>query len=218
MSETRPRRDAGTSRRKRLIIAGCWRLLVAFLVVGTNFVPTGEEPVSAEGLDPAAFAAEAYEQEVVPFIETNAVDLTELVPLVEADLEAAGEDHGHRNGESPYSFPVRLTGTVVEGPFGEAGIEVDGLDPDVEVGVQTGPAVLGTALRDAVGFITFDQFRNQIEFANVAAALNDITKETVLAETDFDALQGQQVTVLGAFTYDDPAHITVTAVSIEAAR
>ena len=39
-----------------------------------------------------------------------------------------------------------------------------------------------------------------------------------LAETDFDALEGQQVAVLGAFTYDDPSHITVTAVSVEVAR
>lgn len=216
MSETRPRRDAGTSRRSRLIRGGWWVLLIAVIVLGTNFVPAGEEPVSAEGLDPATFASEVYEPDVVPFIEANAVDLTELMTLIEADLEAAGEEHGHRNGESPYSFPVRLTGTVVEGPFGEAGIEVDGFDSEVDVGVQTGPAVLGTALRDAVDFITFDEFRNQIEFANVASALNDITKETVLADTDFDALQGQEVTVVGAFTYDDPSHVTVTAVSIEA--
>jgi predicted lipoprotein len=188
------------------------------MLAGTTFVRPGEEPVAAgeEVLDPAAFAAEVYEPEVVPYIEQNAVDLTELLPQIEADPEATGEELGNRNGSSPYSYPVEVTGTVVEGPFGEVGLEVAGLESDATVGVQTGPVVTGTAVRDAVGFITFDQARNQIEFANIATELNNQVKESVLSKTDFASFLGKQVTVMGAFTYDDAAHVTITPVRIEA--
>ncbi|WP_341359155.1 DUF2291 domain-containing protein [Georgenia sp. M64] len=193
-----------------------WVVLVGAMFIGTTFVRPGEEAATAGEavLDPATYATEIYEPDVVPTIEENATDLTELLPRIEADPEGTGEELGHRNGSSPYSYAVEATGTVVEGPFGQVGLEVEGLESDATVGVQTGPAVIGTALRDAVGFITFDQARNQIEFANIATELNNQVKAAVLTQTDFDSLLGEEITVLGAFTYDDPAHLTITPVEI----
>jgi predicted lipoprotein len=39
--------------------------------------------------------------------------------------------------------------------------------------IQTGPVIRGTALRDALPFIQFSQFTNQLEYARVANVLND---------------------------------------------
>jgi len=203
-------------RRKPVLLTVFWVLLVGAMIAGTTVVKPGEEPVAGgdEVLDPAAFAAEVYEPKVVPYIKDNAVDLTELLPKIEADPDGTGEELGNRNGSSPYSYPVKVTGTVVEGEFGEAGLEVPDLGSDATVGVQTGPVVTGTAIRDAVGFITFDQARNQIEFSNIATELNNQVKASVLTKTDFASLLGKQITVVGAFTYDDPAHVTITPVEI----
>lgn len=208
-------------RRRPVVLTAVWVVVIAALLAGTRFYPTGQEPESSAVVnsdivaDPVVFAQEQYAATVVPTLESNAVELTELLPAIQEDTTAAGEEFGHRNGESPYSFPVRFTGTVVEGSFGEAGIEVEGLDPEVTVGMQTGPAVTGTAVRDAVGGITFEMFRNQIEFAAAATELNNQVKEAVLTVTDFEALQGSVVEVVGAFTYDNPSHIKVTPISIE---
>ena len=39
--------------------------------------------------------------------------------------------------------------------------------------VQIGPVIRGTALRDAVSFIRFNDFANQFEFAAVSNALHE---------------------------------------------
>ena len=44
---------------------------------------------------------------------------------------------------------------------------------DSGVTVLTGPVIRGTALRDALPFIQFSQFTNQLEYARVSNALND---------------------------------------------
>lgn len=198
-----------------------WVAVIAVIIGGTRFYAPGTEPMDEPAgeqdyiADPVAHAQEIYEAQVVPNITDNAVDLVTLLQAIAADPEQAGAEHGHQNGDSPFSYPVRVTGTVVEGVFGEAGLEVEGAG-DVTVGVQTGPAVTGTAVRDATGLVTFEMFLNQIDFAAVGTELNNRVKETVLADTDFEALMGSEITVLGAFTYDDPSHITITPIQIEA--
>lgn len=197
-----------------------WVAVIAVIIGGTRFFAPGTEPaddaVGDENVvaDPVAFAQEIYEERVVPTITDNAVDLVTLLEAIEAEPEGAGAEHGHRNGDSPFSYPVRVTGTVVEGSFGEAGLEVDGTG-DVTVGVQTGPAVTGTAVRDATGLVTFEMFLNQIDFAAVGTELNNQIKESVLGTTDFAGLLGQEVTVVGAFTNDNPTHVKITPISIE---
>ena len=85
------------------------------------------------------------------------------------------------------------------------------------VSVQTGPALMGTALRDVTGETTFDMFENQIDYAQVGLSLNEPLKTGVLAENDLASMTGQKVTIVGAFAYSDPTHVVITPVSIEAA-
>lgn len=197
-----------------------WVVLVAAMLAGTQFYAPGTEPESSAAVneniiaDAAAYAQENYESVVVPSIEENAVDVVTLANLLSEDVDAAGAEYGHRNGDSPYSFPVTLIGMVAEGSFGQIGVNVDGMPEGMTVGVQTGPAITGTAIRDSVGTITFEMFRNQIDFAAVATALNEQVKVSVLNDTDFESLIGQEITVVGAFTYTDVSHILVTPVSL----
>lgn len=51
-------------------------------------------------------------------------------------------------------------------------VDVPPYDGRADLAIATGAAIDGTALRDALPFIQFSQFVNQVEFAQVAAALN----------------------------------------------
>ena len=82
--------------------------------------------------------------------------------------------------------------------------------------VQIGPAINGTALRDATGQVDFNDFVNQVEYANAATALNTEMKADVLQGLDPQSLVGKKVTVVGATAPLNPEVITVTPVSIEA--
>src|SRR3546814_9436873 len=71
---------------------------------------------------------------------------------------------------------VRLTGKVLAVTGGERArsmtIDTDG-DGSVDAIVQLGPVVRGTALRDALGTRTFNDFDSQIDYARYARLIND---------------------------------------------
>lgn len=72
--------------------------------------------------------------------------------------------------------------------------------PEDEVGIQIGPVVRGTALRDAASFIRFNDFANQFEFAAVSNALHERAMRDVVTKLDLDTAVGQRIAVIGAAT------------------
>lgn len=71
-------------------------------------------------------------------------------------------------------------------------------DGQGDLTVQLGPVIRGTALRDALDFLVFTDFRDQIEFAKLARALNDQAHQRlVLPDAD---LTGRSLSVTGAMT------------------
>jgi predicted lipoprotein len=167
--------------------------------------------------DPANYGAQTYEPKVVPAIQKRAIDIVTLHKAIAADPDAAGQKYGARDGTGPYSFAVSLTGTADKPESGLLKVEVPGLDDGTRVSVQIGPAVNGTALRDAAGFIKFGQFTNQVDYADAGTALNNQVKAKVLASLDPDSIDGKKVTVVGAMTPLTADVLTVTPISIEVA-
>jgi predicted lipoprotein len=65
-----------------------------------------------------------------------------------------------------------------------------------------------------VGFITFGQFTNQVEYADAATALNNQLREKLLKGLDVAALEGKEITFTGAFTLLTPQTVTITPVAL----
>ena len=81
--------------------------------------------------------------------------------------------------------------------------------------VQIGPAMRGTAIRDALDFVSFDDFTNQIDFARFGKAFNTYVNQTTLEKLPREALVGRKVTVLGAYPFVSAAETPfVTPVEI----
>lgn len=179
---------------------------------------SNDEPRAAangrEAFDAEAFGTENFPK-VVGELETRAVELTELVPALEADADTAGEQYGVRQGASPYNFAIRGTGTARAPDGNIVELDVDGVPGDVTVSLQIGPAINGSALRDASGLFDFNDFLNQVDYAGAGTALNNEVKATVLNDLDRDALKGKTLDFLGAFTYLAPTAITITPAQLE---
>ena len=92
---------------------------------------------------------------------------------------------------------------------------VPGSGVTTSISVQTGPAIVGTDLRDATGTITFGQFRNQIDYQNAAGGLSDAMKKEVLSKVDTTKLAGRTISVVGAFALSDPTTWQVTPVKLD---
>lgn len=150
-----------------------------------------------------AFAEEIWEPQVLPVVAENLVSLAELRTALAADAEAAGKAHGLRPaGEAnPWNFAVSGQGTVVESKLdsraARLGVDTDS-DGASDVTVQLGPVIRGTALRDAMPFIVFTDFRDQIEFAKLANGMNNVAHQALTLPTG--DVNGQSVAFEGVFT------------------
>jgi predicted lipoprotein len=195
-------------------------LLAAIALTTTTVSASDPGAAAAAGgstFDAVEYAQEHYDSEVVPTIQENAVEITELLPQIIEDPDAAGEQYGHRAGvSSPYAYAVKGEGVAgkVDGTL--LPLEIEGLPDDVQVMLQIGPAINGTALRDATGLVDFNDFLNQIEYANAATELNNKVKSDVLADFDAAGAEGKTVRFVGAFAYgSNTAVLQVTPVELE---
>ncbi|MET9243959.1 DUF2291 domain-containing protein [Nonomuraea sp. NPDC003709] len=209
---------APTPRRRvpiRWITTAAVAVLVVLMAVSTEY-RTAETAAAAapKKFDPAAFGAQNYEAKIVPAVKSAAVDLPVLLDALAADRDAASQKYGKRQGTGPYTFAVKVTGEAGAARSGLLPVTVKGLPDGTRVSVQIGPAINGTALRDAVGFITFGQFTNQVEYADAATALNNQLRDKLLKGLDAAGLEGKQISVTGAFTLLTPQTVTITPVAI----
>lgn len=206
-------------------LALCIALAVALPACKIVKTPDGTTATAADGAaasgDMTARADAMWGAELMPHLDETATDLLVLKSAIAADLDAAGAAHGHRSDAegSPWSFPVRLEGTIVaantDTRAATADVDVDG-DGAADATIQLGPVIKGTTLRDVMPTVDFTAFRDQIEFAELSRALNNIAHGATLAELPRENLVGKGVSVLGAFTLKSAGEpILVTPVTLK---
>lgn len=214
------RRGSGGSTRKRtLVLALAAVALIAAMAASTEVRSTeaAEQQAAAATFDPQGWAAKHYPEQAQA-ITADAVDLSQLLTQVAADPAGTGQRYGHQTGPtSPFTYPVSTTGTAgaVQGSF--LNLQVPGLPAGTTVRVQIGPAITGTAVRDATGTVEFGQFTNQVDYAAAGTALNDQVRTGVLAGLDPAGLAGRQVNVVGAVSLLTPTSIAITPVQLQVA-
>lgn len=182
-------------------------------LAGCKIVKTpepGSEPTDTATATPANDAArmaqmatEIYATKLVPYVAEQAVELAVLRGDLAGTLDGAGAKYGHRPDSegSPWNFLVKGQGKVVKADTASCAAKLE-LDSDgdgaADITLQLGPVIKGTALRDAADFLVFTDFRDQIEFAKLARALNDEAhKALTLPEGD---LAGKNFAFEGALT------------------
>ncbi len=211
MATTRMRIDP-LGRLSLSVAAAC--ALVVAMALDTRVVRIG----SPSDLQAGAFSPDAYGAAEFPkvqaAVESRAVDAATLAAAIGRDQSAAGARYGVAADAGP-EIPVRFTGTAGEEDSGLYDVTVPGLPDAVHVTVQTGPAIIGTDLRDATGAITFEQFHNQIEYQNAGSALNRAMKKAVLSGIDTGKLHGRRISVIGVFQLTDPGSWQVTPVRLD---
>lgn len=196
---------------------GIWVAVIAVVILGlalgTRVVPS-DDPLAQGNVafDPATFGGENFPT-IQEGVSERAVKAVTLADAIAADADAAGAEYAVQSSGGPV-YSVTFTGVVGEGQSGIYEVAVEGMPEDLLVRVQTGPAINGTELRDATGDIEFGQFKNQIDFQNAAAALNDALKAEVLDGVDTASLSGKTIEVTGAFTLVNPSAWLITPVEL----
>ncbi len=96
-------------------------------------------------------------------------------------------------------------------------VEVQTASGPRRIDLQIGPVVFGTALRDALSFIQFGDFVNQIQYAQVSRALNDRASKGIHASFDPKDAVGKTIVFYAAAVLSGDT-VTATPVIIEPAK
>jgi predicted lipoprotein len=172
------------------------------------------------GFSPAAYVDSIWQSKVLPTAQDQGVNLPTLLAALKADPEAAKQKYGHHEGQRPYNFLVKGEGKVLtvdtSSRAGTAKVDLAPGDGKPDAAIQVGPVIRGTSLRDALPFIQFNMFTNQIEYADVSNQLNDHVVKDAIGALDVAGLQGKTLAFEGAFTLDDTGEVLITPVKLQA--
>jgi predicted lipoprotein len=200
-----------------LMIATLWIIKPPFVVrllPGHETTGAGSRPAQSK----AAAFVDGFWASLVPLFKGKAQDIAKVLPEIHADPNAAGEKYGRREATNFYNYMVKGTGKVTEINTTSAArtaiIEIPGLDE--KLALQIGPVVRGTALRDATGLVSFNQFSNQLDYADVSKEMNARALKTAFVGVPATSLSGKSLTFYGAFTFDPHAKppVLITPVKI----
>lgn len=170
------------------------------------------------------FSADSYvnsiwESKIVPLVTEKAIDLTPLLTALEANADEAKKQFGVREGEGATHFIVKGEGVISRidnaSPHRTLTIRLPKYAGKTEVTLQIGPVFRGTALRDAVGFIKFNEFTNQLHFAEVSTKLHERVFKTMGQGLEPASLPGKTVSFYGVFTLHEHQKIVLTPVQLK---
>jgi predicted lipoprotein len=167
--------------------------------------------------DPTTFANSIWASKVVPTVMHKSVDIRIVLTALGKNSDAAQKQYAVESSDGFYNFMVKGQGKVLavntSSRNGTLRVQLPGYNGSSTILLQVGPVMLGTSLRDSVGFINFNQFTNQVQYQQVADALNAHASQS-LQGTNFASLQGKMITFYGAFTFTDLQQIMITPVKI----
>jgi predicted lipoprotein len=203
-----------------LILIGILLLTTTSCVLAT--VRSLEEDEAAnQGFNPAAYVDGIWDDQLLPTVRENAVEVTVLLAELDADQAAATRNYGHRSGTGAYSFLIFGNAKVLlvdlSSRIGLMSLDFPPYDGEPDANMAIGPVIRNRndAVRDAVGFIQFNDFVNQTEFAGVGSAIKDRILRDVISNLDLESIEGKTIHFYGAFTLDDLANIEIVPVILE---
>ena len=205
--------------RLRLLSVVAAVLVAVSSVAGCKIKYDSDKSAAANGaFDAKAYVAKIWDAKVLPQMQKSPIEVGTLLAAIAKDPEAAGKQYGQRAGEGqPWSYLVKGAGAVtavdVASRHGTATVEVMVDGKPTAVVIQVGPVIFGTALRDALPFISFGDFVNQIDYAEVSRALNDKATEGFAKE--MAGAEGKVVSFTGAATAPSGSSpLTITPVQL----
>jgi predicted lipoprotein len=191
-----------------LILAGRY----GFTVVS---IEQAEDTVQSEAFDPVAYVDGIWESRLLPTFDEKTEELSKILSEMEPDasgtapkdeLIAIANQYGLITVGEAHVYMVKGSGKIVsvnaETSLGTAEVALDGYDGPIKALLYIGTRIPSddTSVRDAVGFISFGDFKEQTEYGKANTEINKRVLSTVLGDVDRENLAGKTITFKGAFT------------------
>jgi predicted lipoprotein len=178
-------------------------------------IEEAENTVQSEAFDPVVYVDGIWESQLLPTFNDGAVELSQILSEMEPaangtvpkeDLIEIANQYGLITEGEAHVYMVKGSGKIVnvnaETSLGTAEVMLDGYDGPIKIHLYIGTRIPSddTSIRDAVGFISFGDFKEQTEYGKAGTEINKRVLSTVLGDIDREALTGKTISFTGAFT------------------
>jgi len=147
----------------------------------------------------AEYARDFWDNQL-PGVLDKAVDVKELIKLLNTDMAQAIKRYGKAPGVSRvYAYLLKGEGTILA--ISENGLEVSIGEPltKPEVLIETGSYIPGNSVRDASDLIDVSKFSDTMKFNEISSEINRIlVKDVIKPFSDKDPSPGRMVRFFGA--------------------
>jgi len=210
---------------KRRILVFCFvaTLMLSTMTGCVKIVKAGEEGklTGTESVDVTTKIDEVWQSKAIPELEGKAVDIVQLLTEAKGNISSLGDKYGkHAQGkDSTLNFTVKGTCTVesvnMESRAGYMQLKLDGYNGNEVIKMQVGPVFKGTAARDSLEMIKFEQYKNQVDYAAVSTSIHNMITNTIFKNLDVASINGKQIEFVGCFALDKADELLITPIEIK---
>lgn len=114
------------------------------------------------------------------------------------------------------NYVVKGTATVTkvdqEKKAGVMDVSLEGYDGEEKIQMQIGSVFRGSAVRDSLDFIKYEDYKNQVEWANVSQSIHTVILKDVIDPLQVETLTGKTIDFVGCFTVSGNESLLITPV------
>ena len=177
-----------------------------------------EDELIKKGFDPVSYVEEIWYSKIIPTISNDSEEITFMLDELFSNKELAEEKYGHRSGTGSYSFMVNgkaeIIGLNKESRVGTIELKLS-KDYDAKIFITIGPVIKKDSIRDAVKFIKFNDFVNQLDFAGVSRIIKTRVMNEIIGPLNLNNIVGKQISFEGAITFDRNDKIFITPTMLD---
>tara|TARA_B110000263_G_scaffold248820_1_gene264652 strand:- start:414 stop:1067 length:654 start_codon:yes stop_codon:yes gene_type:complete len=177
-----------------------------------------EDELVKKGFDAKAYVENIWKSKIIPTISQDAQDITFILDELFKNKEVTEEKYGDRSGTGSYSFMIKGKGEVTSlntaSRVGTLSIKLE-KQYDSEIFITLGPVIKKDSIRDAVKFIQFNDFVNQLDFADVSRIIKTRVLNEIIGPLNLKEIVDKKINFEGAITFDRKDKIYITPTNIE---
>ena len=201
-------------------------ILLSFLVIFSIYSlmfssvirTIAEDELIKKGFDPKSYVDNIWQSKIIPTIKNDSEELTFILDELFKNKEIAEEKYGYRSGTGSYSFMVKGEAEVISlndsSRVGSLTIKLN-KDYNSEILITIGPVIKKDSIRDSVRFIKFNDFVNQLDFADVSRVIKRKVLNEIIGPLNLKDIVGKKLFFYGAITFDRPDKIFITPIEIK---
>ncbi|WP_085832091.1 DUF2291 domain-containing protein [Clostridium merdae] len=161
-----------------------------------------------------------WQSNAVPDLTEKAKDLNMFLTESKGNLKTLAEKYGKYSmgstGELNYVVKgtAEITKVDTTKKNGVMELKLQGYEGPESIQLQIGSVFRGSAVRDSISFIKYEDYKNQVQWANVSQSIHTIIQKQVIDPLNVSSLTGKTVEFVGCFTVDGNDKLLITPVQL----